>query len=167
MTHTCGCPSKNTSAFVEFVTFNVGVDVTTFPTKYTGRIQCGFHGHSGQPNYYFDISSHFTPTNHFNHPSVFLPSVTEVEVFCSPYENLERDFTKFGSLPNLEKLSLIQRDNTDFTRPFLDIHSLISTSPNKKLKHIILKNISSWIIPGTIDKARLFAQVNHIKLEIV
>ena len=65
------------------------------------------------------------------------------------------------------KLSLIQRDNTDFRSPFIDIHSLISTSPNKKLKHIILKNISSWIIPDTVDKAKLFTQVNHIRLEII
>ena len=105
--------------------------------------------------------------NHFNHSSVYLPSVTEVEVYCSPNDNLEAFFTKFGSLPNLGKLSLIQQDNTGFSTPFLDIHSMVSTSPNKKLKHIVLKNMSTWIKPETVDKAKLFAQVNHIKLEII
>jgi len=160
MQYNCGCPANRTLAFVEFVTFNVG-DVATTTSKYTSKLNCGSH-----PNH-FDVSSNFTPTNHFNHPSVFLPSVTEIEVFCSPYENLEREFSKFGSLPNLEKLSLVQRDNTDFRGPFIDIHSLISTSPNKKLKHIILKNMSTWIKPDTVDKAKLFAQVNHIRLEII
>ena len=107
------------------------------------------------------------PINHFNHQSVFLPSVTEIEIYCFPYINLMRDFTQFGSLPNLNKLTLIQEDNTEFDNPFLDIHSMISTLPNKKLKHIILKNISSWIIPDTVDKAKLFAQINHIRLEII
>ena len=119
---------------------------------------------------YFDFNKHKyfdSVTSHFNHPSVYMPSVTKVEIHCSPYNDLEKDYTKFGSLPNLEKLVLIQRDNTGFSTAFLDIHNIISTFPTKKLKHIILKNMSTWIIAETIDKAKLFAQVNNIKLEII
>ena len=147
-------------------------------------IGCGHHFnmHNGGGINYLRLNTYFIPLNHFNHPSVYLLSVSEVEVFCSlSYTNLERDFSKFESLPNLKKLSLIgqacksvstiigpacKSDSTSVT-PFLDIHGLISTSPNKKLKHLILKNMSEWILPETIDKAKLFAQVNNIKLEII
>lgn len=124
------------------------------------------------------MDNYIIPLNHFNHTSVYMPSIIEVEVYCcedveinftqfGELPNLERNFTKFGSLPNLVKLSLIRRDNTKFRSPFLDIHDMISTSPNKKLKHLILKNMSTWIKPDTLDKAKLSAQVNHIRLEII
>lgn len=44
---------------------------------------------------------------------------------------------------------------------------MVSTSQNKKLKHIVLENMTSWIKPESIDKAKEFARVNHINLEIV
>jgi len=105
--------------------------------------------------------------NHFNHPSVYLPSVTEVQVFCSPYDKLEEQFTNFGSLPNLEKLTLIQKDNDGFCEPFFDIHVMLLMNSNKKLKHIVLKNITSWIKPESFDKAKQVAHVNHIKLDFI
>lgn len=120
--------------------------------------------HKGEFN--LDLDS-LKPSIRLNVPYVYMPSVTEVEVHCSPYPELEREFTKFGSLPNLEKLVMIHRDNTGLSAPFLDIHSIITNSPNKKLKHIIIKNMSTWIKPDTVDKAKLFAQVNNIKLEII
>ena len=150
------------------------------------RLQIGcsrcYNVYGNGDNNFLRLNTYFIPLNHFNHPSIYLLSVTEVEVFCSlSYTNLERDFTKFESLPNLKKLSLIHHNKTsssDFigptcktsstsVTPFLDIHSLISTNVNKKLKHIILKGMSEWIIPDTIDKAKLFAQVNNIKLELI
>jgi hypothetical protein len=119
------------------------------------------------PNHSGVLNLTFNTKLHFNHPSVYMPSVTEVEIYCSPYTELEQVFTKFGSLPNLMKLSLIHQSNEGFSTPFLDIHSMISTLVNKKLKHIVLKNISTWIKPDTVDKAKLFAQVNHIRFEII
>ena len=141
ITYTCGCTTT-----------------ATYKCSYPG------HGMTYCSNWTCNI---IESKLHFNHPSVFLPSVTEVEIFCSPYTKLEEDYTKFGSLPNLEKLSLIHQDNTGFAGPFLDIHSMITTSINKKLKHIILKNISTWIKPDTVDNAKLFCTVNHIRLEII
>ena len=154
----------------------------TDPYRVISVLNITCNTHNGRGNNILYLRTYFIPLNHFNHPSVYLLSVTEVEVFCNlSYTNLERDFTKFGSLPNLKKLSFIgsacksvstiigpacKYDSKSVT-PFLDIHSLISTSPNKKLKHLILKNMSECILPETIDKAKLFAQVNNIKLEII
>jgi hypothetical protein len=133
----------------------------------THRIQCNI-GYCRKSTCCIMIKNFYNKTlSQFNHPSVYMPSVTEVEVYCSPNDNLVNDFTKFGSLPNLEKLVMIQKDNTGFTSAFLDIHNMITTTPNKKLKHIILKDMSTWIIQDTIDKAKLFAQVNNIRLEII
>ena len=102
------------------------------------EIRCSVHGKCN-----LIIPKIFKPISHFNHPSVYIPSVTEIEVYCSPYNktinpyyNFEEYFTFFGSLPNLEKIELIQRDNIGFTSAFLDIYKIISTSPNKKLKTI-------------------------------
>ena len=133
------------------------------------EIRCSVHGKCN-----LIIPKIFKPISHFNHPSVYIPSVTEIEVYCSPYNktmgpyyNFEEYFTFFGSLPNLEKISLIQRDNIGFTSTFLDIHKIISTSPNKKLKTIIFRGMSTWINPDTLDKAKLYAQVNNIILVII
>jgi hypothetical protein len=106
----------------------------------------------------------------FNNLLVYIPSVTEVEVFCNQdylYYNLESDFTKFGSLPNLEKLTLYCNHINPSHINHINVHSIISTLPNKKLKHIIFKNFGSMIIPKSIEDAKLFAQINHIKLEII
>ena len=145
----CGCgvlPYCIHPFLSDAIKINTGISCVSHPTSFFG-------------SYHYII--------HFNHMSVYMPSVTEVEVYCSPYTNLGQQFTKFGSLPNLEKLVMIQKDNMGFTSAFLDIHNMISTSINKKLKHIILKNISTWIIPDSVDKAKLFAQVNNIRLDII
>jgi hypothetical protein len=140
---------------------------TSIITASDNRLSFVMYGNGGDYSRPIDFDHYIKKTNHFDHPAVYLPSVTEVEVFCSFLQNLEVSFTKFGSLPNLEKLSLIQQDNTGSNGAFLDIHSIISNLVNKKLKHIIFKNMSTWIIPDTVDKAKLFAQVNHIKLDII
>ncbi len=131
--------------------------------------RCPVHGKC-----YLPTVKIFKPVSHFNHPSIYIPSVTEIEVYCSPYNktmvsyyNFEEYFTFFGSLPNLEKIELIQRDNIGFTSAFLDIHKIISTSPNKKLKTIIFRGMSTWINSDTLDKAKLYAQVNNIILVII
>jgi len=152
-TFACGCRVENTNLCAAAATAAAAATVAAAATAATHRIV-------------------FNTINHFNHPSVYLPSVTEVQVYCSPLEDyyprfFESWFTKFGSLPNLEKLTLTLKDNTGFKTAFLDIHSMVSTSPNKKLKHIVFENIASWIKPEFIDKAKLFAQVNHINLEII
>jgi hypothetical protein len=165
MTAYCGCQIINFFPESGFCSEAINTDFSP--------VQCQSQSHH---RHLFRIEPHYV-INHFNHSSVYLPSVTEVEVYCLPNDNLEAFFTKFKSLPNLGKLSLIQQDNTGFSAAFLnipgfsavffDIHSMISTSPNKKLKHIVLKNMSTWIKPETVDKAKLFAQVNHIKLDII
>ena len=164
----CGCnhnAAMNAAVTADFS--STAISATTIATTITAtkRFICLEHGSRNCGG--INITPYIKCSSHFNHPSVYLPSVTEVEVYCSPLVSLEEFFTKFRSLPNLEKLSLIQRDHTGYSGAFLDIHSMITTTPNKKLKHIVLKNMSTWIKPDTVDKARLYAQVNHIRLEII
>jgi hypothetical protein len=157
----CGCRTT----YDDFPVITVP-DITKLIAKGKQTICGKLPGHDS-PGHNLWLEQFFVTVIHFNHQSVYMPSVTEVEVYCSPNDNIANDFTKFGSLPNLEKLVMIQKDNTGFTSAFLNIHNMISTTPNKKLKHIILKDMSSWIIPDTVDKAKLFAQVNNIRLEII
>lgn len=170
ITYDCGCKATikaaaaainaTTAAAIASTTAVISSTVIAFSVL-IGHT-CPIHG-----GYQININRFLDAVIQFNHPSVYMPSVTEVEVHCSPYNELVRDFTKFRSLPNLEKLVLIQSDNTGFSSAFLDVHCMISTIPTKKLKHIILKNMSQWIKSETVEKAKLFAQVNHISLEII
>lgn len=49
----------------------------------------------------------------------------------------------------------------------MHFYKIISTSPNKKLKTLIFRGMSTWINPDTLDKAKLIAQVNNIILVII
>ena len=118
----------------------------------------------------YEMIEYISTPNCFNNLSVYMPSVTEVEVFCNQdyiYYNLESDFTKFGSLPNLEKLTLYCNHIDPSYVNSINVHSIISTSPNKKLKHIIFKNFGPMIILKSIEEAKIFARINHIRLEII
>ena len=92
-----------------------------------------------------------------------LPTVTEIEV----YVNDKEYNPSFYSLPNLEKISII---NNDKLSPMI-LHSFNLFDPmhylcnigSKKLNHLIIKNI--FVINE--EKSRQYAKQKNIKLEII
>ena len=140
----CGCPAAAAPA-----------TATTSPT-------CPTHHHPGHT-----LNCKFCTKSHFNHEMIYFPSVTEIEVYFIAdqcYTNFVNEFTKFGSCPNLSKLTIIGENKGGVV---LDVNDMLEKSVNKKLKHIILKGMSPNIDPSTLDKAKLFIQVQRIRLDIV
>lgn len=138
--------------------------IKPFPIKYNQgndkhiiNCHCGYK-HNSQ-NY----------INHFNHPSIYLPSITCVEIFINHTSyNFVNDFTKFGSLPNLEELYITCYDNIvkDQFCLSIDFYNLITTSPNKKLKHIVFKKNNNDINFKNLDIAKGYSEINNILLEV-
>jgi hypothetical protein len=149
------CPSKYTCGCRNIMNPHI-IATTTI----VARITC--HAHTN------NILNGPAPIKqHFNHEMIYLPSVTEIEVYFiadKGYTDFVNEFTKFESCPNLSKLTIIGENKGSVV---LDVNNMLETSVNKKLKHIILKGMSPNIEPSTLDKAKLFIQTHKIRLDII
>ena len=91
-----------------------------------------------------------------------------MEIYINNIKEI-KDYSKyimgFGSLPNLKKLTFINRITNGIALWNFSCNSIADI--NLKCKHIILKNIRYIIIPESIPKVMMFAQANNIKLEII
>ena len=94
-----------------------------------------------------------------------LPNVTEIEIYVN-YKIYE---FYFASFPNLEKISVINNDllspmNSRIFNQFDLLNYLIFFErENKKLNHVIVKNI--WVVNE--EKTRQYTKRHNIKLDII
>jgi hypothetical protein len=122
------------------------------------------------------IHKHKSTGSIFNSGIISFPSVTEIEIYISKFDQLSKDlydqlssFIAFISLPNLKKISIINNGCSLLYNPTFILSNLRNSFHKyrdiPKVDHIILKNMN--IDPTTFSQALLLATKYKIKFEII